>query len=116
MSWAEYVREIVGTDTQKQIAKRAKVDQTTVSAWMRGTATPRTQSVLDFADGYDRKYVESILYASDLDRRGINRALRREGLKPVLPTRRGSAGKSVPRESAAQQPDRSRRGSTAHSE
>lgn len=70
MDWTTYVRRVVGTDTQTQVAAKTGINQTTISRWLNPDAAEgrrlSSQAVAAFARGYDRKVVEAFVVAGFL--------------------------------------------------
>lgn len=80
MSWSEYVKRVMGTDTQKQAEEKTSVSQGTISKWLSGNATHmRAVEVVKFADGYRDKTtrVEAVLEASALTDKEVAEVLNR---------------------------------------
>lgn len=72
MEWSTYVRRVIGTDKQVDVARKTGVDQTTISRWLnpeRGAARISSQSVAAFARGYDRPVLEAFVVAGFLTER-----------------------------------------------
>lgn len=64
MSWWEYVQRVTGGESGNLIAKTigGKVAASTVNSWRDGAA-PKPETVLAFADAYDRPQREALLAA-----------------------------------------------------
>lgn len=52
MTWAEYVREVIGGDTQQRVAERVGEPQPVISKWLRGRAVPTSPKVTNFVFTY----------------------------------------------------------------
>lgn len=70
MDWSSYVRQVVGTDRQTDVARKTGIDQTTISRWLNPTAAGTTrissQSVARFARGYDVPVLQAFVAAGFL--------------------------------------------------
>lgn len=58
-TWAAYVREVVGTDTQREIAAKVGCSQATVSRWMSNPALD-SPSGLRWLNGFARAYGQDL--------------------------------------------------------
>lgn len=66
--WAAYVRRITGDTTQKEIADRTGVNQTTISRWLRATNDPsHAGNVAALAIEYGRNPLEAFVAAGLLE-------------------------------------------------
>lgn len=78
MDWTTYVRRVVGTDTQTQVAARTGINQTTISRWLNpDTSEGRrlsSQAVATFARGYGRDVLEAFVVAGFLEPEEANMA------------------------------------------
>lgn len=63
MTWSDYVRHTIGTDQQVDAARRTRVDQTTISRWVRGGQAGRAENVVKFARAYQRPVLEALVVA-----------------------------------------------------
>lgn len=63
MTWSEYVRRITGGDAQNVIAKKAGVDQSTVSRWLRGIGKIDPANAAALARAYHRPVIEAFVAA-----------------------------------------------------
>lgn len=63
MTWSDYVRQTIGTDQQVDAARRADVDQTTISRWIRGGQAGRAENVVKLARAYKRPVLEALVVA-----------------------------------------------------
>lgn len=67
MTWAEYVRRLIGQDTQMAVSMRTRIDQTTISRWLRGVTTPKNAAdVAHFAQCYKANVLEAFVAAGFL--------------------------------------------------
>lgn len=70
MDWSTYVRRVVGTERQTEVARRTGIDQTTISRWLnpdgKGSQRISSQSVAKFARGYERPVLEAFVVAGFL--------------------------------------------------
>lgn len=84
-TWVDYVKTIAGHDaTQKQIATRSGVDQTTISRWYNGENRSLTlASVTRFAHGYKRPVLEALVAAGLITEKDARVRVIREPLSKV---------------------------------
>jgi transcriptional regulator with XRE-family HTH domain len=62
--WARYVREVVGTLNQIEVAAKTGIAQSNVGRWLRGEpGTPKAASVVALARAFDRPPVEALVAA-----------------------------------------------------
>lgn len=66
VTWSEYVRATIGSDQQVQAAKKAGVNQTTMSRWLNGGQAGAAENIAGFARGYSRPVLEAFLAAGFL--------------------------------------------------
>lgn len=63
-SWAEYVQNIIGDDSQAQAAAKAGLNQATVNRWVHGLRHTRsTEAVTKLAHAYQRPVLEAFVQA-----------------------------------------------------
>lgn len=63
MTWSDYVRHTIGKDQQVDAARKAHVDQTTISRWVRGGQAGKAENVVKFARAYNRPVLEALVIA-----------------------------------------------------
>lgn len=68
MSWAEYVRLVIGDDKQIDVARKTQIHQTTISRWLdeNSTSARSSQAVRRFAHVYQRSVLECFVFAGFL--------------------------------------------------
>lgn len=70
MEWSDYVRRVVGTDRQTEVARKTGIDQTTISRWLRpsegGSTRISSQNVARFARGYGIPVLDAFVAAGFL--------------------------------------------------
>jgi transcriptional regulator with XRE-family HTH domain len=84
MSWAAYVKSVIGDDRQTDVAHKTDIDQTTISRWLHDehrSITPTT--VTRFAHGYSVPVLEAfveagLLTADDIKVRVVTRRTLRD--------------------------------------
>lgn len=67
LTWPEYVASVVGADRNIDVADKTGIDTATISRWMKPRPGRPTgvscQTVLQFARGYRRPFMEALLVA-----------------------------------------------------
>lgn len=81
MSWWRYVVGVAGTDAQVEIAKKVKVDQSTVSRWKNSDAPGKAENVAKLARAYGRPVLEAFVAANFLT---ADEARQRPAAQPSL--------------------------------
>lgn len=65
-TWPEYLRRIVGDQTQAVIAKQVGVGRLSVCNWLQGKTRPKAETVILVARVYERSPIEALLAAGYL--------------------------------------------------
>lgn len=66
-AWWQYVQRVAGTNAlQKDIAKTAGVDATTVNRWAKEGTRPQADHVVKFARNYKQSVIEALIIAGYL--------------------------------------------------
>lgn len=65
-TWPEYLRRIVGEQTQSLIAQQVGVGRLSVSNWLQGKTRPKAETVIMVARVYGRSPIEALLAAGYL--------------------------------------------------
>lgn len=64
LTWREYVLRVAGDDRQADIARRTKIDQATISRWLRDDDhKPSSAKVQSFAAAYGVSVIEAFVVA-----------------------------------------------------
>lgn len=63
MTWGEYVRQMIGGDQQVEAARKAGLDQTTISRWVRGGQAGKAENVVKLARAYRTPVLEALVVA-----------------------------------------------------
>ncbi len=63
MTWAEFVRQTIGGDQQVEAARKAGLDQTTISRWVRGGQAGKAENVVKLARAYGASVLEALVVA-----------------------------------------------------
>jgi hypothetical protein len=85
--WSAYVRRVVGTMNQIDIAARTGLAQTNVGRWLRGApGQPRANSAVQFARAFDQSPLEALVAAGYLTAEEANATvIMRPGLSEYSP-------------------------------
>ncbi len=65
-TWPEYLRRIVGGQTQALVAERLGVGRLSVCNWLQGKTRPKAETVILVARVYGRSPIEALLAAGYL--------------------------------------------------
>lgn len=66
-TWPEYLRRIVGDQTQSLIARQVGVGRLSVCNWLQGKTRPKAETVILVARVYGRSPIEALLAAGYLN-------------------------------------------------
>lgn len=64
--WWEYITQVSGAATQKDVATKTGLDQTAFSRWKTGRTRPSAEHVIQFARGMGRPPTEALVAAGFL--------------------------------------------------
>lgn len=66
-TWPEYLRRIVGDQTQSLVAQQVGVGRLSVCNWLQGKTRPKAETVIAVARVYGRSPIEALLAAGYLN-------------------------------------------------